>query len=130
MELRLRMNVKGFKHNLTVVLGVVVLFFTASCGDNLPENGAVLTHGQMTKALIELYLAEQKVNRFGLPRDSAERHFQRLRPVIFEKLGVGDTLFKKSFDYYMDHPKEMELIYTAIVDSLSLMEQRLQVPAQ
>ena len=37
---------------------------------------------------------------------------------------MSDSVFKKSFDYYMDRPKEMELIYTALVDSLSLMEQR------
>jgi len=36
-------------------------------------------------------------------------------------------VFRKSMDYYMDHPMEMELIYTSLVDSLNLREQR--VPA-
>jgi hypothetical protein len=124
------MDVKGFKLNFYLAAVIGLLFFAVSCSDDKLEKGNVLTHPQMTKALIEIYLAEQKVNRFGLPRDSAERHFQRLKPVIFEKIGVGDSLFKRSFDYYMDRPKEMEIIYTAVVDSLSLMEQRLQAPAQ
>lgn len=124
------MRIKGFKNKNLIAGAFVVLFLMASCGDDRHKNGEVLTHAQMTQALIEVYLAEQKVNRFGIPRDSAEYHFKRLSPIVLEKIGITDTLFKKSFNHYMDRPKEMELIYTAVVDSLSLMEQRLQVPAQ
>ncbi len=80
----------------------------------------------MVKALTEIYLAEQKINRLGLPRDSAEREFDRFKQLVFEKIEVSDSVFKRSFDYYMDRPKEMEIIFTALVDSLSLMEQRIE----
>jgi hypothetical protein len=49
---------------------------------------------------------------------------------MFAKLGVSDSVFKRSFDYYMDRPREMEQIYAALVDSLSLKEQRLDIPQQ
>ena len=124
------MRIKGFKDNFLTTGALIVLILMSSCGDGKSKKDEVLTHGQMTQALIEVYLAEQKVNRFGIPRDSAEIHFRKLSPKIFEKFGVSDTLFKKSFNHYMDRPGELELIYTAVVDSLSLMEQRLQVPAQ
>ena len=75
--------------------------------------------------LIEIYLAEQKVSRLGLKIDSAEQVFDSLRARGFKKTGVQDSVFKKSFDYYLERPKEMELIYTALVDSLQLMEQRM-----
>ncbi len=82
----------------------------------------------MVAALTEIYLSEQKVNRLGIPRDSAEREFERFKQVIFKNIGISDSIFKRSFDYYMDRPAEMEEIYTALVDSLSLREQRLDQP--
>ena len=81
----------------------------------------------MVEILTEIYLSEQKVNRLGLTRDSAEHEFGRFKKEVFEKINVSDSVFKRSFDYYMDRPKEMEMIYTALVDSLSLMEQRIDL---
>ena len=48
---------------------------------------------------------------------------------VFEKAAISDSLFRKSFDYYMERPREMELIYTALVDSLQLKEQRAPMEA-
>ena len=45
-------------------------------------------------------------------------------PKVFAESGVTDSVFKKSFDYYMERPAEMEQIYTALVDTLQLKEQR------
>jgi hypothetical protein len=120
------MAAKGFMHQISLAGIIAIVFFCFSCGEGPKAEGPVLTQSQMVKALIEIYLLEQKVNRMGLPRDSAERQFERFKPVIFERLNLADSVFKTSFNYYMDHPKEMELIYTAVVDSLSLMEQRIQ----
>jgi hypothetical protein len=114
--------------SLFLVTGLLVL--VPACGDADKETQPILTHREMVKALTEIYISEQKVNRLGLPRDSAQREFEKFSKVVFKKIGISDSLFKRSFDYYMDRPKEMEQIYTALVDSLSLMEQRLDVPKQ
>lgn len=121
------MIANGFVKRLIVpgIMGLLLIVF--SCSDGESVDSSVLTEAQMVKVLTELYLSEQKINRIGLPRDSSEYHFNRLKPVIFKNAGVADSVFKRSFDYYMDRPKSMERIYTAVVDSLSLMEQRLDV---
>ena len=111
-----------------VVTGLLVM--VTSCWDGDREAQPVLSHAEMVTTLTEIYISEQKVNRLGLPRDSAEREFERLKKSMFNKLGISDSVFKRSFDYYMDRPKEMEQIYTALVDSLSLKEQRLDIPQQ
>ncbi len=105
---------------------ICMLILCCSCSDSDRNNKDILTREQMVKALTEIYLAEQKINRLGLPRDSAEREFERFKQLVFEKIEVSDSVFKRSFDYYMDRPKEMEIIFTALVDSLSLMEQRIE----
>jgi len=72
----------------------------------------------------EIYIAEEKINHLALSRDSSKKVFMIMQSKLFENAGVTDTVFRKSFDYYMEHPKQMELIYTALVDTLQLREQR------
>ena len=120
------MNPKGNTRQIVLAGLVSALVICFSCQENDRNGQPVLTHQQMVKAMAEIYLAEQKLNRLGVARDSAEVEFNRIKPQVFEKIQISDSVFKRSFDYYMDRPKEMEAIFTALVDSLSLMEQRIE----
>jgi hypothetical protein len=126
IEFRLIMTTKGFAF---VIIVIAMLAILQSCGGDR-EAQPVLSQAEMVKALTEIYISEQKINKLGLRRDSAEREFERFKKVMFQRIDISDSAFKTSFDYYMDHPKQMEQIYTALVDSLSLMEQRLDTPKQ
>ena len=126
MEFRFIMNAKGWMSQFILCGAVCMLILCSSCTDNDRNHKDILTRQEMVKTMTEIYLAEQKINRLGLPRDSAEREFDHFKRLIFEKIDVSDSVFKRSFDYYMDRPKEMEIIFTALVDSLSLMEQRIE----
>lgn len=81
----------------------------------------------MTQALIEFYINEEKISRLNLRRDSAEQFFEMAQPILFKNIGVSDTVFKESFKYYADRPLVLERIYTVVVDSLSLREQKLTI---
>jgi hypothetical protein len=72
-------------------------------------------------------MAEQKVNKLSLDTDSAQIVFEKIKGRVFTDTGIPDSVFKKSYDYYVDRPKELELIYTSLVDTLNLYEQRLNV---
>ena len=93
-----------------------------SCAEKKPEG--ILTKRQMVQVMEEIYIAEEKVNQLALQRDSARSVFNIFQSKIFQDAAVSDSVFRKSFDYYMGRPKEMELIYTALVDTLQLREQR------
>lgn len=114
-----------FKLNvfLAAIAGLILLL-TACGGGKGDRPRAVLPKDKMVALLQEFYIAEEKVNRLLLPRDSAEKVFQLMEGKVFEKTGVPDSIFRMSLDYYMDHPEELEIIYTAVVDSLQLREQR------
>jgi hypothetical protein len=121
---KMTMRSNGWPGQPTKLSALVVFVFCLSCIEGgKPDD--ILTKDQMVKALTEIYITEQKVNRLGLQRDSADRQFERFEQLVFKKVGIADSVFKKSFDYYLDRPKEMHMIYTALVDSLSLMEQRI-----
>ena len=112
-----------------VGLLLALLAGVSSCGDKTPEG--VLSRNEMVDIMEDLYIAEEKVNYLALSRDSAVEVATVMEKKVFENAAINDSLFRRSFDYYMEHPREMELIYTALVDSLQLREQRapIETPA-
>ena len=124
MEIRSDKTVKGAINFIKrTYLILVALAIMGACAQK-PKDKDILSRQEMVKIMEELYIAEEKVNHLALSRDSAKKVFTRLESKVFQNAAVNDTLFKKSFDYYMERPDELELIYTALVDSLQLREQR------
>lgn len=78
----------------------------------------------MVRVLTAIYLAEEKVQRIGLKSDSSAKLFARVNEKIEQQTGIPDSVFQQSLRYYMERPKELQDIYTVLVDSLNLMEQR------
>jgi hypothetical protein len=78
----------------------------------------------MVAVLNALYITEAKISSMPVNRDSSLRIFDYFGTKTFDSLGVADSVFKKSFNYYLDRPKEMEEIYAVLIDSLNLREQR------
>jgi hypothetical protein len=129
MEIRLLKLVKGgFGPAARIAIAMIISAFVLSCHTKPPKPAGILSREQMVSVLKEIYITEEKVNRMVLPRDSAEAIFKLMEGKAFEKTGVSDSVFGISLDYYTDRPEEFELIYTALVDSLQLSEQR--VPAR
>jgi hypothetical protein len=118
-ELRHSINTAGIFFLLSIVL--------ASCFTKERPPAGVLDKEEMVKVLAEIYLMEEKVNRLGLGSDSATIVFEKLKGKIFQKVGTEDSILRQSMSYYSERPKDMELIYTALVDSLNLREQRESV---
>jgi hypothetical protein len=74
--------------------------------------------------LKDLYMLEQKVNDLRITEDSAKIVFDHYEQKLYEKHGMEDSLYRESFQYYMDDIRSLAIIYEIIADSLSL-EQRL-----
>jgi hypothetical protein len=109
---------------------LILLIFFCSCQKPEQKPANVLSQDEMIKVLSEVYVTEEKISRLGLTIDSASKVFSHLQSKIFAATGVTDSAFNRSVDYYMDHPKEMEQVYAALVDSLQLREQHASsIPA-
>jgi len=96
-----------------------------ACTSKQGKPDDLLPEKEMVKVMSEIYLAEQKVNALGLPRDSLEQIFSFMKDKIFKKAGTTDATFKRSLKYYLDQPKTVEELYTALIDSLNLREQKM-----
>ncbi len=104
---------------------LMLVLIVVACGkrDNTPPG--ILKKERMVEVLGELYILEQKVIRLNLPRDSSDWVFTQLKQKLFETTGVSDSVFRKSLTYYLDQPQQLEVVYTTLIDSLNLKEQRV-----
>jgi hypothetical protein len=109
------------------ILGMLLVLCSCQKPEQKPAN--VLSQEEMIKVLSEIYVTEEKVSRMGLTVDSAAKVFNYLQGRIFTETHVPDSVFKQSLSYYMDRPSAMEKVYSALVDSLQLREQRASLPS-
>lgn len=109
---------------IAVILVVWLALLPASCGKRV-EDEAPLTRDQMVSLMMEVYLSEARMTFIPMPRDSAYRLFLAHQDSILHKRGLTDSTLHKAYSYYINHPAELEAVYDAIIDSLSLREQRI-----
>ena len=103
---------------------VIMIILGLSCCRKKQVPEGILTQDQMVSVMSELYVAEQKISTLGVKRDSLALIFDVMKDKVFAKAGVTDSVFRKSLNYYMDHPRDLETVYISLVDSLNLREQR------
>ena len=83
---------------------------------------------QVAVFLKDLYVLEQKIKNLKLTKDSSQIVFDHYEKKLYEKHNMNDSLYVKSFRYYMDDIQGLTRIYEIIADSLSL-EERLATQA-
>ncbi|WKZ58523.1 MAG: DUF4296 domain-containing protein [Cyclobacteriaceae bacterium] len=105
-----------------IPMWLLVVPMLLSCKDDKRPDG-ILTEPQMVEVLRHMYLSEERLNQVAIPYDSMGKLLPYVKSKVYEQAGVSDSLFRVSMQYYMAHPKQLEYIYTALVDSLGLEEQ-------
>lgn len=99
------------------------MLWTAGCHTR-EHPAAVLSHQQMAAILREFYINEQRLGNVVRQSDSARKDFVYIQKKILDSRDTSDSVFRVSYNYYMEHPDELQEIYTAVIDSLQLMMQR------
>lgn len=124
MDMRRRRKMKrmAWPVRLMPVIGLWVLVSCAAPKKEIPAG--VLTQPQLTSFLIEMYVAEAHLEARSLPKDSAIRIFIPYEEKLKSKFAISDSTLKKTYAYYLENPKDLEAVYDALIDSLSLKEQK------
>jgi len=86
----------------------------------------VLSPDEFSKVLVEVYLAEARINSTVMQRDSAIKLFIPYEEKLFQQLGLPDSVMRKTYQYYVDNPKMLEKIYDSVIDTLNLREKKLR----
>lgn len=111
---------------MTKYLGMFTVSLLVACVGREAKPAAVLPKEKLTALIIEMYLAEAKMDATSLPRDSTIKFFIPREKQILTKLDISDSTLKATYEYYVQHPKEFEEVYDAVIDSLNLREQQIK----
>ena len=85
----------------------------------------VLTQPQLAALLVDIYMAEAKLDKLAIAKDSSIRFFIPFEQKILQAKGIPDSILRKTYSYYLANPKELERVYDSVIDTLALREQVL-----
>jgi len=107
------------------IVCLIMLTLLAACQKNAKPKD-VLTQAQLSALLVEVYLAEARLDAIPKPKDSTIKYFLPFEEKLLKRLNISDSVLKITYTYYLDHPKELEAVYDSVIDTLTLREQRNQ----
>ena len=102
---------------------LIVLIFTVGCrGDKTPPG--ILNRKDYAEYLVNVYVAEAKLNTYAITPDSAMKLFVPFERSLDNKFNVSDSVIQETYRYYLAHPDQLEQVFTAVIDTLNLREQK------
>ena len=102
---------------------ILGLFACLHCAPKKPVNPKGLySMEQVAVFLKDLYILEAQVKDLKLSDDSTKKVFAHYEKQLMEKHNLEDSIYRKSFLYYMDNVNGLTRVYEIIADSLSLEE--------
>lgn len=106
-----------------VFLVIIIVTSCFACDKKKERPAYVLTEEQMAAFLIDLHIAEARINDLSIRRDSSNVLFEKVEDSLFLKHGImNDSIYQLSYEYYLNDVAGLDKIYGAVVDSLSLRE--------
>jgi Domain of unknown function (DUF4296) len=102
---------------------LLVLMLVCSCKKE-EKATSILSKEEMVAIMVNVYLAEARLNSSLIVRDSARQIFKPYEDKLLLEKGIQDSVLKKSYLYYLEHTKELEQIYDVVIDTLALREQK------
>ncbi|WP_426492543.1 DUF4296 domain-containing protein [Hymenobacter sp. 102] len=120
---------KRYSRRLLSGLCALALLVTAcQKPEEVPVPAKLIPQDKMISVLIEMHLLEARTEAAALPQDSARALFRQAQKAVYWRHNIDDSTFVQSYRYYAVHDKDLDAIYAAVVDSLSLREARLTTP--
>ncbi|MBX7127015.1 MAG: DUF4296 domain-containing protein [Cyclobacteriaceae bacterium] len=104
--------------------GILMLLFVLGCSQR-PDGR--LSREDFTAMMINFYLVEARISAMHTSDDSARKIFEVYERTYLKEHEIPDSVLRRTYEYYMAHPKDLESVYDTVIDSMSLREQRTTV---
>lgn len=111
-----------WRRKIWIIGMILVLGFGACQRDKEPEG--ILSKEQLSALFVEFYLAEARIGNTTVVKDSALQLFLPFEESFLSEKGISDSVLRKTYTYYFSNPSKLEGIYDAVIDTLSLREQK------
>lgn len=119
------------RYSLRLVSGLCALaLLVTACQkpEDVPVPDKLIPRDKMISVLIDMHLLEARTEAAALPQDSARALFRQAQKAVYWRYEIDDSTFVQSYRYYAVHDKDLDAIYSAVVDSLALREAKLTTP--
>jgi hypothetical protein len=103
-----------------LILAIFACTFCTKKKDKHPKG--LYSEEQVAVFMKDVYLLQEQIQEMKLKDDSAKKVFAYYEKQLFEKHDMDDSIYRESFEYYMDDVSGLANIYEIIADSLSLEE--------
>jgi len=104
---------------------LLIFLFLVWCACSSPKKQeGVLTQPQLSALLIDLYVAEARLETLPVAKDSSVRYFIPFEQKLLTSKGISDSIMNLTYSYYLSHPKELEQVYDVVIDTLMVREKR------
>lgn len=107
---------------LVVSLLLSGLFFGCQTPEEVLPPQPLMPRGQLAGLLADLHTLEARVEAAGLSPDSARALYLSQQKAIMWQREVSDSLFQQSYRYYASHGKDLDEIYSLVVDTLAMRQ--------
>lgn len=101
---------------------VILLFLFCACSNTntvVPSSENIIPFTKMEQVLKDIHLADGVANSEGDPNGTAEALTKEYYKAVFKKHNITDSVFYKSFNYYMYEAGMMDSIYNNIITDIS-----------
>lgn len=105
----------------------LLIFLSFSCDKKQATPKGVLPKEKMVSIFIDMHITESKISALNLKRDSSKVLFSHYEQEVLAKHNVTENKYLDSYAYYIENINELESIYDAVIDSLSLRERMLKI---
>ncbi len=106
---------------------LVMVWMFASCNEEKPKPINLISEGEMVEVLVELHLAEARMEVINIPQDSIRPLLKARYAEIFKDLEVDSSAFNQTFSHYEQDPKQMDLLYEKVVNELVARETKYRI---
>lgn len=105
---------------------IILLILSVACSKKkATDPKGLYSRKDVASFLVDLYILEAKVKNLKVSKDSSKVLFIIYEKKLYEKHEFDTSLYRASFEYFMEDPKGLTDIYSIVVDSLSLRERLL-----
>jgi Domain of unknown function (DUF4296) len=108
---------------------LILLFFFAcspsSEKDKIPDD--IIPQEKMVTILSDMHIAETMARNTIHLGDTNVQKVINYYAIIYKKNNISELAFKKSYDYYIQHPLLLDSVYSEIINQLSEKQMHMKV---
>ncbi len=124
----MKTNYLNIVKSCNLVFLVIIILFAVGCKDKKEASPPdwVVNKDKMIGFLIDLHVVEAKLIKLGVKKDSSRLLFKAYQDELFVKHNIDDSVYFKSYNYYLSEVDKLREIYEAVVDSLNVKQQLIK----